>query len=315
MIREIVNLALLNAFTMDPADTAYPLTKRIPGKRLALLNWGPGLIKVGFATRSAEGFAVAPEQLTMPADTKIAQLADTLKARTDCDCVAILYNAVNLFCEVQTNVKPEGSETLEHKLRGVSAKEIVGASYEEDKIYQILYAPDRTSRVLFSTPRAPYVELEKALKDEGLKVVRSQLGAYAMLNGMLSDESWAKAETETAIVLPTVVNQVHVVTAGFDGVKFWPEVFRASPLFLPQTEKQNAPEMFEQVRAFFLNCAENAVLSKKIIGKKVVFRVLSSGTSPEAALDLETYLQDRLEVGFENYQAEPNFDFRALIAE
>jgi len=313
MIKDIFNLAILNAFTMDPADISYSLKRRLPGKRLALLNWGPGQIKVGFATKSEDGLEVAPEQLMFEADTPIEKIATALKDRTDCSCVAVLYNAVNLFCEAQTDLKKSpSSEEVAQKLYSHSA-EIIGDGFEKEKIYQILYAPDRQSRLVFSTSVEPYLELEKQLKAAGLTIIRAQMGAYAMLNAMLADDLWKGAESPTEIMVPTIINQVHAIVVGYDGENFSTDVFRASPLFWESSDKMDNPEFVEQIRSFFLNCAENVILAKKVIGKRVVFKVLSSQTSPEAANNISSYLDDRVEVGFETFNAEPNLEFKALI--
>lgn len=313
MIKDIFNLAILNAFTMDPADVAYPLKRRFSGKRLALLNWGPGQVKIGFATRSEDGLEVAPEQLILDSDTPISKIAEALKSRTDCNCVAVLYNAVNLFCEAQSELKktPE-SEEVAQKLYS-HPSEIIGNGFEKEKIYQLLYAPDRKSRLVFSTSVEPYIELEKQLGAAGLKIVRSQMGAYSMLNAMLADDLWKNSENSTDIIVPTIINQVHAIVVGYDGESFSPDLFRASPLFWESSEKMDNPEFVEQIRSFFLNCAENIVLSKKVIGKRVVFKVLNSQTSPEAANNIAEYLDDRVEVVFEKFNAEPNLEFKALI--
>lgn len=313
MMREFINLAALNAFKMDPADTAYPLWQRISGKRLALLNWGPSAIKIGFATKTPTGFEVAPEQLILPSTTSIPKVAEALSARTDCGCVALVYSAVNLFCEAQNGPTLQRGDSLEKKLR-TDPRSVVGPSCEDEKLYQILLAPDNHTRIIFAINRAPYEELEKALTLDGdLTIVRAQIGAYTLMNALLADPGWENgAALPDRIELPVVVNQAHVVVVGYDGMHFWPEVFRASPLFWERSTE--SPEFIEEVRSFFLNCAEGTVLNRKVIGKQVLFRVFDSGTSPEAAHDMGAYLQDRKEVGFEKWGLnEGNLDFKALL--
>jgi hypothetical protein len=311
MIRELINLATLNAFKMDPADVAYPLKERIPGRKLALLNWGPSIIRVGSATVASQGLEVAPEQLTFPATTPIPKIVEALAARTDCECVALLYSAVNLFCEAQ-NGPSLARETLETRLR-TEPRAIVGPSFEEEKLYQVLLAPDGHTRIVFAISRAPYEELEKGLAvDGGLKIVRTQLGAYALLNAILADPAWKDVDSSPErIELPVIVNQAHVVVAGYDGTHFWPDVFRASPLFWERNF--TSPEFAEEVRSFFLNCAESTILNRKVIGKQVLFRVLNADAS-EAAVDLGAILRDRSEVAFSSWGGdETHLDFKALL--
>jgi hypothetical protein len=308
MIREIINLSILNAFQIDPADVAYKLGQRIKGKRLALLNWGPTAIKISFATRNGETLEVAPEELMMPPNSPLPKVAEALKQRTDCDCVALLYSAVNLFSEAQAGSKVPAGEALERKLRH-EAKGLIGSSYEEDKVYQMLTAPDGFSRIIFAVSRAPYQELEKGLKEEGLTIVRSQLAPYTLMNALLGDEGWRAGETPEAIILPMVICQAHVIVADFDGQRVSPEIFRATPLFL-----EKGIDMIEQLRAFFLNCAESAVMAKRVMGKRVIFKWVDARTSTEEALDLASYLQDRIDVGFERWkETETNIDFKALL--
>jgi hypothetical protein len=311
MIRDLINLATLNAFDVDPSDTAYPLANRVPGKKIALLNWGPNAIKIGFALRGANGFVVADEQLVLPSTTSIPKIVEALEARTDCGCLALLYSAVNLFCEAQNGPTLTRGEDLENKLR-TNPKEIIGPSFEEDRIYQLLLAPDNHTRIVFAINRAPFAELEKALTLDGeLKIVRAQLGAYAALNAVLADPGWG-ATLDDRIELPVVINQAQVIVAGYDGMHFWPDVFRASPLFWERSTE--SPEFAEEVRSFFLNCAESTVLNRKVLGKQVLFRILNVGTSPEAASRLEHYLEDRAEVAFEPWMdGEVNLDFKSLL--
>lgn len=311
MIKDIFNLMILNAFKVDPTDAQVPLHERLPGKRLALLNWGPSTIKISFATKTPTGMEVAPEELHLPPTTALAQVAAELKQRSDCDCVAVLYSAVSLFCEAQSAAASEPGAPLEKKLRN-DPKALIGAAYEEDKVYQMLLAPDHQTRVIFAVAKAPYRELEKGLREAGLTVVRAQIAPYALLNSLLADPEWKK-QNEEAIVLPAVVSQSHVIVAEYDGDRFSPEIFRASPLFLGGVS--DSPEFIEQLRTFFINCAESAVVSKRVFGKRVVFRWIVAGNAQEAALDLGSYLQDRSDIDFERWiKAEPNIDFKALVA-
>ncbi len=310
MIKEIVNLAILNAFQIDPADVNYPLAERLSGKKLALLNWGPSVIKISFATKQSEGLVVAPEELYLPLATPMPQVIEALKQRTDCDCVAVLYSAVNLFCEAQNGVRTEPGATLERRLR-TDPKGLIGSSFEDDKVYQMLLAPDYQTRILFAVSLAPYRELEKSLDDAKLTVVRSQIAPYTLLNALLSDPQW-KETSEDVIVLPTVLSQTHVIVMDFNGSRISPEIFRASPLFLEK--ETDSPEFVEQVRTFFVNCAESAVVSKRVFGKKVIFRWVASGVAEKEPLDLGSYLQDRSDIAFEKWASdEPNIDFKALI--
>lgn len=311
MIKDIFNLAILNAFKVDATDEAYPLHERLPGKRLALLNWGPSTIKISFATKTPEGMEVAPEELYLPPATPIPQVVETLKQRSDCDCVALLYSAVSLFCEAQSGPVTDAGANLEKRLRG-EVKGLIGANYEEDKVYQMLLAPDHQTRIIFAVGKAPYRELEKGLRDGGLTVVRAQIAPYALLNALLADPDWAK-HNEEAIVISTIVSQSHVIVAEYDGDKFSPEIFRATPLFLGGTT--DSPEFIEQLRTFFINCAESAVVSKRVFGKRVIFRWVSAGNPNDATLDLGSYLQDRSDIDFERWMhAEANIDFKALVA-
>jgi|GEM_PF-2147475 hypothetical protein len=313
MIREIINLSLLNAFRVDPADVAYPLYLRLPGKRLALLHWGPSVIKISFATKTDRGMEVAPEELSLPVMTPIEEVCETLKQRTDCNCVAVLYSAMNLYCEAQNGPRAEKGEMLEAKLRS-DPKSLIGSVYEEEKVYQILMAPDRQTRILFAVNKAPYMELEKGLKDHGLTIVRSQLAPYALLNAMFGDKGWSGEDPkiqEEFIVLGTVVSQAHVIVFDYDNERFSPEVFRATPLFL---DKNSSPETIEQIRVFFANCAEAAVIAKRVFGKKVLFKWTVSGNLSETTLELGGYLQDRSDIEFGKWdKMEPNLDFKALV--
>lgn len=310
MIKDILNLMILNAFKVDATDAQYPLHERLPGKRLALLNWGPSAIKISFATKTPAGMEVAPEELYLPPTTPIGQVVENLKQRTDCDCVAVLYSAVSLFCEAQGGPTTEPGAALEKRLR-TDPKGLIGTNYEEDKVYQMLMAPDHQTRILFAVGKAPYRELEKSLHDAGLAVVRSQIAPYALMNAFMQDPEWKKPNEE-AIVLSTVVSQSHVIVAEFDGDRFSPEIFRASPLFLGGST--DSPEFIEQLRTFFINCAESAVVSKRVFGKRVIFRWVSAGNAQESTLDLGSYLQDRSDVDFERWvKAEPNIDFKALV--
>lgn len=310
MIREIINLSVLNAFKVDPADVAYPLHARLAGKRLALLNWGPCSIKISFATKSADHLDVAPEELILPIATPLSQVMEALRQRTDCDCVAVLYSAVSLFCEAQSGVRAEPGLILEKRLR-FDAKSVIGSAYEDDKVYQMLLAPDHQTRILFAVSRAPFTELEKQLAEEGFTVMRAQIAPYALLNALLADAAWKEASVD-AIVLAVIVSQAHVIVLDFNGERFAPEIFRATPLFLEKAT--DTPEFIEQVRSFFINCAESAAMTKRIFGKKVIFRWVDSGSPLGAALDLGSYLSDRSDIEFERWKkVEANVDFKSLV--
>lgn len=310
MIREIINLSILNAFQVDAADVAYPLAARLPGKRLALLNWGPCSIKISFATKNGDKMEVAPEELNLPIATPLSQVMEALKQRTDCDCVAVLYSAVSLFCEAQNGVRAEPGATLEKRLRH-DPKGLIGSSFEDDKVYQMLLAPDHQTRIIFAVSKAPFTELEKNLTGEGFIVMRAQIAPYALLNALLADEVWRK-QREDAIVLAAVVSQAHVIVTDFNGERFAPEIFRATPLFLEKAT--DSAEFIEQLRAFFVNCAESAAVTKRVFGKKVVFRWVASGYPSEITLDLGNYLSDRTDIEFERWtQQEVNVDFKALV--
>lgn len=311
MIKEIFNLMILNAFKVDASDVVYPIYQRLPGKRLALLNWGPAAIKISFATKTPTGMEIAPEELYLPVTTPMPQVIENLKQRTDCDCVAVLYSAVSMFCEAQSGPKTEPGEMLEKRLRG-EAKGLIGSAFEEDKTYQMLLAPDKQTRILFAVAKAAYRELEKALSEGGLTIVRSQIAPYALMNALLADESW-KTPAEDAIVLATVVSQAHVIVCEFAAERFSPEIFRATPLFLAGGSN-DSPEFIEQLRNFFINCAEGAMVSKRVFGKRVIFRWVSAGNPNEAALDLGSYLPDRSDIEFEKWKgAQLNIDFKALV--
>jgi hypothetical protein len=313
MIKEILNLAVLNAFKVDPADVSYPLHERLPGKQLALINWGPSTIKISFATKAAGGMEVAPEELQLSTSANMAEVVQALKARTDCDCVAILYSAANLYCEAQNGVRAEPGDILEKRLR-TDAKGLIGSAYEEDKVYQILLAPDHQTRVIFAANKTGFSELEKGLQEGGLKIMRAQLSPYALMNAFLADETWKTAPAEDTMVLAAIVSQCHVMVADFNGERFAPEIFRATPLFL--TKETDNPEFIEQVRTFFTTCAETAALAKRVFGKTVVFRWACAGNSAEASLDLGTYLQDRVDIQFERWNpSEANVDFKALVSD
>jgi hypothetical protein len=311
MIREILNLSVLNAFKVDPADVSYPLAERLPGKRLALVNWGPNTIKVSFATKQGGKMEVAPEELYFEPTTPISKVTEALGQRTDCNCVAVLYSAMNLFCEAQSGGKIEPGVTLEKKLRN-DPKGLVGSGYEDDKTYQMILAPDRQTRILFAVSRAPYRELEQSLQAEGLIIVRSQIAPYALLNALLADKDLVSNPGEELVPLLAVVSQAHVIVMDYNGSRFSPEIFRATPLFMDKMS--DSPEAIEQIRAFFANCAESAVMSKRIFGKRVIFHWAAAGNAQEATLDLGSYLQDRSDVEFKKWpKMEVNVDFKALV--
>lgn len=313
------SLLFFRAFRSEKSDYRHALVRRMTGRSIALINIGPGGVKVGSAKiNSKTRLFELQESKNYPVSALNDEILKDLFARTDCNSVALCFNSPTSLCDCHRLVRMKDADIPAKLIK--DPKSIYAEHYEPERTYSLLQHPTLELGLSFSVARDELIKVEDTLRRAGLTVLRTQMGSYNLLNHLLSIPEFgpsAPAPTEV-IRVPLVLDQSFATAVFVLGGTWGPQALVSHRSIVPSALNRNSDqfEQQEKIVSYFMEFAEAV---RRNLGRSadvpVEFTLLNSQTPQDAFGFISQFMEQEKTIRFSTYAPNKDIDFEVLLAE
>ncbi|MGK0184597.1 MAG: hypothetical protein ACI9R3_000370 [Verrucomicrobiales bacterium] len=179
-LKDIKDVLTFAAFLPEPDDSTAQWSKRFPGKRTLLLNIGKE--STSWRVMDKKGVIGDAGKMEGPFKEILAQMGEEWKAMTDEGWCAVSLNS-RFVISLEINLSRR--QGVEEVLR-TNPKAALGAKAERGKRYNLAHNPESNTSMLLSCEEDAITKMEAQFSDADLQVGRVCIGAYAMMNDLIS---------------------------------------------------------------------------------------------------------------------------------
>ncbi len=286
VLKRLLGLLTLSAYKPEVIDYRYPLSDRIRGNSIAMLNIGPGGCKVARGIRDNNHFRIV-DVVSIPTCDVTEEIIKELQKRTDCASVIISINSFGTAIEELKDIKLKPGVSLAETLK-LSPITVLGDHYEPGRAYHVLQNLEGNNGIYISIPLDEINKIIAQLEKNGLQVIKIQHGIYNMLRAILNIDSLCNQDANPIIKVPVVLDQTYLVA--LNTFVSWGPVTGHS-VITPIGRQEDPFEQQERILTFFREFAETLRQKFDRDSSQVIeFIVLNSNVQRQALTSISQTL-------------------------
>lgn len=313
------SLLFFRAFRPEKTDYRHILTRRMPGRALALLNIGPGGIKVGCAKVNKARQFEFQECKSYPVTALNDEILKDVLSKTDCASVAVCFNSPTGLCDYHKLIRLKDTEIPTKLIKNPQV--IYGEHYEKDRTYALLQHPKLEVGISFSVSREELAKVEDTLRRAGLTVMRTQIGSYNLLNYLLALPEFGEGvDTPTDVIrVPLALDQTFATAVFVLAGNWGPQSLLFHRSIVPSVLSRNT-DLFEQQEKIVSYFTEFAEAARRNLGRgaetMVEFALVNSQTPPDSFGLISQFMEQEKNIRFAVLPAPcKDLEFEILLSE